>query len=113
LILFSSFLQGTNPEELFHIFTGVGGNGKSKLIELFEMAMGEYTFKFPITLLTQKRASSGAANPEIARTKGRRFGIFQEPDEGERINVGLMKELTGGDSILCRALYAEPFEFKP
>ena len=39
LLLFSSFLQGTNPEEKFHVFTGVGGNGKSKLIELFEMAM--------------------------------------------------------------------------
>lgn len=113
LILLSSFLQGTNPDEKFHVFTGTGGNGKSKLIELFEMVMGEYAFKFPISLLTKGRAASGAANPEVARTRGKRFGCFQEPDEGERINVGLMKELTGGDKILVRALYSEPFEFKP
>jgi len=113
LTLLASFLQGTNPDEKFHVFTGVGGNGKSKLIELFEMVMGEYAFKFPISLLTKGRAASGAANPEVARTRGKRFGCFQEPDEGERINVGLMKELTGGDKILVRALYSEPFEFKP
>lgn len=113
LILLASFLQGTNPDEKFHVFTGVGGNGKSKLIELFEMTIGEYAFKFPISLLTQKRGASGAANPEVARTRGKRFGCFQEPDEGEKINIGLMKELTGGDKILVRALYAEPFEFKP
>lgn len=113
LTLLASFLQGTNPDEKFHVFTGVGGNGKSKLMELFEMVMGEYAFKFPISLLTKGRAASGAANPEVARTRGKRFGCFQEPDEGERINVGLMKELTGGDKILVRALYSEPFEFKP
>lgn len=113
LDLFSSYLQGTNPDEKFHIFTGVGGNGKSKLVELLEMAMGDYTFKMPITLLTQKRAASNSANPELARTKGRRVGSFQEPDENERINVGFMKELTGGDKIMVRALYKEPFEFKP
>ena len=49
------------------------------------MAIGEYGFKFPITLITQKRASSGAANPEVARTKGRRFGIFQEPERVKRL----------------------------
>ena len=38
---------------------------------------------------------------------------MQEPDTKARINVGLMKEMTGGDKIQARALYGEPFEFKP
>lgn len=88
-------------------------NGKSKMIELFESSFGDYCCKLPITLLTQKRAASNAATSEIARTKGKRFAMLQEPSEDEKLNVGLMKELTGGDKIMARQLYKEPVEFKP
>jgi P4 family phage/plasmid primase-like protien len=77
------------------------------------LAFGEYTIKFPVTLITGKRAASGSANPELARGRGARFASLQEPDGGERINVGHMKELTGGDKIMARPLYKDPFEYKP
>jgi P4 family phage/plasmid primase-like protien len=38
---------------------------------------------------------------------------MQEPGESEKLNIGLMKELTGGDRILVRGLYKEPVEFRP
>jgi len=97
----------------FSIFTGGGGNGKSILIDLIRKAMGEYCKNVPVTLLTQKRKSSNAACPEKARTRGARFVYLQEPDENETINAGEMKELSGGDSILARNLFQDPFEFKP
>jgi P4 family phage/plasmid primase-like protien len=113
ITLMSSFLQGHNADEFFNIWTGTGGNGKSKLNELFVSGLGQYATKFPITLLTGKRGQSNAASPELAESKGRRYGYFEEPDEGERINVGLMKELTGGDKVKARALFKNFFEFKP
>lgn len=114
LILLSSFLEGRNPNEKFHIWTGVGGNGKSKLLELFELAFGKYTAKIPVTVLTQKtRSSSSAANPEVSRLVGKRTVSTQEPEENERFNVGIMKDWTGGDRITCRPLYGEQFDFKP
>lgn len=113
LLLFASFLNGGIKEERFNIWTGVGANGKSKLVDLFEQAFGDYCCKLPITLLTQKRAASNAATSELARTKGKRFACLQEPSEDEKLNVGLMKELTGGDKIQARAIYKEPIEFKP
>jgi hypothetical protein len=36
--------------EHFYIFTGSGSNGKSKTIELFEAAFGEYCCKLPTAL---------------------------------------------------------------
>ena len=109
----ASCLHGDIKYELFNIWTGVGSNGKSACTGLFEKSFGDYCCKFPISLLTNKRAASNAATSEIARAKGRRFACLQEPSENERFNVGLMKELTGGDKIQARSLYREPIEFKP
>lgn len=113
LLLLASFMNGSIKEEKFHIFTGGGSNGKSACIDLFEQSFGDYCCKLPITLLTQKRAASNAATSELARTKGKRFACLQEPSEDEKLNVGLMKELTGGDRIMARQIYREPIEFKP
>ena len=113
LKLFGTFLSGNIKEQKFYIWTGSGSNSKSKLVELFEKSFGDYCCKFPITLLTQKRVASNAANSELARSKGKRFACLQEPSDDERINIGLMKELSGGDKIMARALYKEPIEFSP
>jgi P4 family phage/plasmid primase-like protien len=113
LTLLSSFLNGNIKEERFHILTGTGANGKSKILDLFEQSFGDYCCKLPITLLTQKRAASNAATGELARTKGKRFACLQEPSQDEKLNIGLMKELTGGDKIMARAMYKDPIEFKP
>ena len=113
MTLLASFLDGNTNEEYFHVWTGSGGNGKSKLIELFELAMGDYACKLPITLLTGKRGSSSAASPELAMLRGKRFACLQEPDKGSKIEAGLMKEMTGGDTIYARDLFAKPFKFKP
>ena len=111
--LMSTFLSGSTKNEKFHVWSGSGGNGKSKLIELLEKCIGDYAGKMNISNLTSKRAGAGAASPEMARTKGKRFVNLQEPDEKCKLNVGLMKELTGGDKIIARALFKEPIEFKP
>jgi P4 family phage/plasmid primase-like protien len=112
LRLLGSYLNGNIREERFHVWTGCGANGKSLTVDLFERALGDYCCKLPVSLLTQKRAASNAATSEIARLKGRRFACLQEPGNDETLNVGLMKELTGGDRIMARQLYHEPIEFR-
>jgi P4 family phage/plasmid primase-like protien len=113
LRLFSSFLSGKTGHEKFHTWTGCGGNGKSKIIELFRLAFGDYCTTLPITIITEKRSRAEACNPSLAKTKGKRFACLQEPEKDESINVGLMKEITGGDVIEARGLYKDPIEFKP
>jgi len=109
----SCIIDGSITQERFYIFTGQGSNGKSRLLDLIQKSIGEYYCILPIALLTQKRAASNAAQSELERTKGRRFAVMQEPSENERLNIGLMKELSGQDRILVRTLYKEPYEFTP
>mgnify|MGYP001216901685 FL=1 len=109
----SKCLSGENRDEGFYIWTGTGGNGKSKLIDLTSLCMGDYSCNLPIALLTQKRKASGAASPEMALTMGKRLCVMQEPDVNETMNIGQMKELTGNDKIQARALFKEPFFFTP
>lgn len=109
----SCIIDGGIRQEKFYIMTGSGSNGKSKLLELMQKAIGDYFCILPIALLTQKRVASNSAQSELERTKGRRFAVMQEPGENERLNIGLMKELSGGDRIICRGLFKEPIEFKP
>ena len=109
----ASRMCGDVLEQRFSIWTGSGGNGKSILIDIIRHTFGEYCINLPVTLLTQKRKASNAACPEKARTRGVRLCYMQEPDSGERINAGEMKELSGGDMIQARKLYCDIFEFKP
>ena len=109
----TSLLKGGNYNKNILIWQGTGNNGKSKVIELIEMILGEYSFKLPTSLLFQKRTASSSATPELARAQGKRFSTIQEPDSKDEINVGLLKELTGNDKIYARGLYQEGTEFEP
>lgn len=109
----STCLSGENKEEKLRICTGDGSNGKSVLFDLMKEGLGDYFISCPITIMTKKRNASNAASPELARIKGKRIGVLQEPESHERLNVGIMKELTGNDSFMARGLFQEPFEIKP
>ena len=109
----ASSLKGTNENQTFNIYTGTGRNGKSKLVDLLSMCLGDYKGTVPITLITQKRQTIGGASPEIAQLKGKRYACMQEPSENLTINEGIMKELTGGDPLSGRALYCDTITFKP
>uniref|UniRef100_A0A6C0ENJ3 SF3 helicase domain-containing protein n=1 Tax=viral metagenome TaxID=1070528 RepID=A0A6C0ENJ3_9ZZZZ len=106
-------LKGTNENQVFNIYTGTGRNGKSKLVDLVSMALGDYKATVPITLVTSRRTTIGGASPEIAQLKGIRYACMQEPSENMAINEGVMKELTGGDPLSGRALYCDTITFNP
>jgi P4 family phage/plasmid primase-like protien len=109
-------LTGNTKEEKLFVLTGSGSNGKSLTMDLMYQALGDYYMSCDISIITRKRGNSNQAAPEKVRMKGRRCGVFQEADDGEKLNVGIMKEFTGGDKILVRDLFKganEMIEFKP
>jgi P4 family phage/plasmid primase-like protien len=111
--IMACMIDGGIRQEKFYIYTGSGSNSKSALLNLVQKAIGDYYCILPIALLTQKRAASNSAQSELERTKGRRIAVMQEPGESEKLNIGLMKELSGGDRIMARGLFKEPIEFRP
>lgn len=105
---------GGNPNKYVCIWSGEGNNGKSVTEALFEIMLGEYAIKLPTALLTGKRTASSAACPELERAgNGVRWALLQEPDQHEVINIGILKELSGNDTIYVRGLFKEGREIKP
>lgn len=109
----ASSLIGTTENQNFNIYTGSGANGKSKLVELMSKVMGEYKATVPITLLTQNRNAIGSTSPEIVQLMGVRYACMQEPSKGDKINEGIMKEITAGDPLTGRGLFQDSVTFIP
>uniref|UniRef100_A0A6C0LZ65 SF3 helicase domain-containing protein n=1 Tax=viral metagenome TaxID=1070528 RepID=A0A6C0LZ65_9ZZZZ len=109
-----SCLKGGNDEKIFAILTGDGDNSKSVAVQLMELVFGEYCMKFPRELLAKGNgSSSGSARPELARVRGKRLAFVQELAKNEKLNVGVLKELTGNDSFFARTLYEKGADIKP
>jgi P4 family phage/plasmid primase-like protien len=112
LKLLASCLEGSNREQLFYFFIGVGSNGKSKLITLMKLVFGDYQTSLQSTVFTRKRPEAGAANPDIIAIKCRRFIYSAEPDHNEPLNTSRMKQMSGEDIIEARGLYKDQDKFK-
>lgn len=100
-----SMLIPGNRDKLFMVWSGTGNNGKSVLARFFELTLGDYAVKLPTSLITGKRTGSSAATPELMLLDRKLVAFLQEPAPDERLNVGIVKELTGNDTIYGRGLY--------
>ncbi len=109
----ASICVGKNNNQTFNIYIGCGANGKSRLVDLVSEAFGEYRATVPISLVTRPRVGVGGASPEVAALVGIRYAVMQESSVNDALNEGALKELTGGDTLICRNLYCDPISFIP
>jgi P4 family phage/plasmid primase-like protien len=98
-------LNGDIPNTNFMMFIGDGANGKSQLLNLMKFTMGDFGEKVEVTLLTRKRNNANEANSEKIKLMNKRFAYLSEPEDNEKINIGLLKELTGSEEIVARELH--------
>jgi len=104
-------MTGSTKEQCVFFCYGNGRNGKSTFLDIISAIMGDYATNIqPETIMVQNRQSG--ANSDIARLKGARFVTTVEPNQGARLNEGLLKQLTGGDTVTARHLYGREFEFE-
>jgi P4 family phage/plasmid primase-like protien len=108
----ASCLEGANKEQTYETWIGVGGNGKSKLVDLMSMVLGDYATSLQSTAMTRKRPDAGAANPDIIAIRNKRFIFMAEPDDREPLNTSRMKQFTGEDDVEARGLFEDQTKFK-
>ena len=111
LYVFAKALNGYCQSQEFIFLSGKGANGKSVTCKLIEYAVGDYAGTLPIINLTGKQAGAGAATPEIADIVGKRYVFLHEPNRSDKLNLSLIKLLTGGDTLRARKLYSDPIDF--
>jgi putative DNA primase/helicase len=105
-------LSGSTEEQMMFILYGNGRNGKSVFLDLITEMFGSYATNIQPQTIMVKQQSSGA-NSDIARLDGARLVTTTEPNEGVRLDEGLVKQLTGGDKVTARFLYENEFDFIP
>ena len=104
-------LTGSIRERFFVIAYGEGDNGKTTLLETIQALLGDYASRTPTETLMLRR--DGNIPNDLARLKGARFVFASEVEQGRRLAVSLIKDMTGGDTITARFMRAEFFEFRP
>jgi putative DNA primase/helicase len=105
-------LSGSTEEQMMFILYGNGRNGKSVFLDIITEMFGSYATNIqPQTIMVKQNGSS--ANSDIARLNGARLVTTTEPNEGVRLDEGLVKQLTGGDKVTARFLYENEFDFIP
>lgn len=107
-------MTGLTGEQKLVFFYGNGANGKSVLVEVLARLMGDYSATAKIESLVGKSNRSAAeATPDLMPLMGARMVRASEPERGEPLQEGKIKELTGGEPILVRALQKDFVELKP
>jgi P4 family phage/plasmid primase-like protien len=107
----ASSLYGCNKFERFNVWTGAGGNGKGLVSDLLKQVFGSYYHPIQSAIITKPSSGKNDHNGPLAMCKGKRFVQTEEPESTDKIQVGLVKEMTGGCEITTRAIRCEAIKF--
>lgn len=98
-------ILGHNKEHLVCFLYGNGSNGKSTLTNALASVFGDYSKNTPFSSLTT--ISKGNQHSEhLTRLQGARFVSTSEPNANSELKEGTLKDMSGGDTITCRAAYS-------
>lgn len=109
-------ILGTGKEECMFILHGkTTRNGKSTMLDAIQHLLGDYSTVAPVELIcrNERQKNAEAANPVLARLKGKRMITMSESDTAGKLDEATIKQYTGGEDITARELYQSAITFKP
>lgn len=105
-------LTGLVDEKCMFILYGGGDNGKSLFIEAILQLLGPYARTTSKQLIIGWK--SDGKQQLLAELTGKRFVSFSEEVlEADKLNSGVIKGITGGESVIGRFLFKREFAYKP
>src|ERR1051326_489563 len=96
-------LTGSVSEKALFVLHGGGNNGKTTLLEAIRYIMGDYAGVVDINSLMQSAQTSDSQRT-AAELLGKRFVTASETEEGQRLNEGRIKNLTGMGRLTGRRI---------
>ncbi len=106
-------LTGETSEQCLFICHGEqGNNGKSTILEAVSRLLGDHAMMSDFTVLSADKGGDSFARSNMADMRAARFVNVNEA-KNVRIDETLVKQLTGGDTIVARRLYHEAFRYVP
>ena len=106
-------LSADTSDERFTIACGPTRTGKSTTLDTILAMFGDYGATAQAETFQEVKRNSRAASGDVARLAGVRFLECPEPPKGMMLDVALIKQLTGGDTITARKLNQGEFQFRP
>jgi putative DNA primase/helicase len=108
-------LWGDNPEQVVVILYGTGSNGKSTFVSTIQEVLADYAKQIdPTSLMAARHVSAGGPRDDLVRLYRVRYAVAVESGEGDQLDEGLIKMVSGGDKIYARGMYAKKgIEFTP
>ncbi len=110
---FGYTLTGETREHALLFVHGDGGNGKSVAINTVFDILGDYAKQAAMEAFTAIKAGMSRGTNDIAELVGRRMVVATEVDKGRTWDEARINQLTGGDKVTARLLYANNIEFTP
>ena len=102
-------VTGETREQKFLIAQGEGRNGKGVILRTVEKLIGKgYAKSIPVENLLS--ADNDKHKAPLARLRGARLILSNEPPEGKTWNDGLIKLMTGRDPVPVNHMHGETFD---
>lgn len=106
-----SALVGEQVDHRFIIHYGPGGNGKGTFVRALLRVLGPYAVTPHLSLLVQQK--HGEHDTVKASLFRARLAVASETERRVKLAEASVKNLTGRDTIRCRRLYENEWEFEP
>ncbi len=103
------YISGETNANIFYVFCGAGANGKSTIFNLLYTLLNRTNKDNNVISLGEDvliQGKNGNRATQIKDLQNARIGICQETPTGAKLNINLIKQITGGDKIAIEEKFA-------